>query len=458
VQDLRWTQPDLASQGTGLQRERNLTLTPFVPGLSERVATAVRTVLALGKGVHVEALPSTDAAGKASEPALSVSLTLPRGRRIELELRAFASLSCRGTSAEDVALGRELAARLSRANADALKEMWDAATEQRRFHGIVDKMFRFVLYSPPYRMGVVRLGFRCNQDCHFCWQDRQWPEPPLEMYVRWIDEIAASGIDELCLTGGEPTLRKDLPELIRYARHTKGMRVHLQTNAIQLRREEYTRSLVAAGLHALLVSLHASVAEVSDEMTRAPGTFDRSVAGIEQALRCGLKVELNCLPDMTNRHVLAQYGEFVVERFVKPFPDNPIWSVMFTHPCRYYDPDDWQKRQAPYDLLAEGLIASTRTLEAAGVTNTPLHCCGFPPCIFYDAADLVGFVPHDDLAFRNLHDRTFVDACSSCAVRDRCPGVRKEYVEAFGTRGIRPFETAPENPIEYKDTHVSMFL
>ena len=446
-----------ASQGVGLQLERNLSLTPFAGRLQQDIETAVTAALKLGRGVRVQARPRLDKSSKDIGAALAITLHLS-SRQLSLEIQEPRALLCASDSAEDQVLASELSTRLARAGDAQIQAIWDAVKAQRPFRGMVDKMFRFILHSPPYRMGILRLGFRCNQDCHVCWQDREWPEPPIEMYYTWIDEIAASGIDELCLSGGEPTLRKDLTDIIRYGAKEKGMRVHLQTNAIMLRREKYTQSLLDAGLTALLVSLHATVPEVSDEITRSPGTFKRTIEGIETALQCGLKVELNCLPEMTNRDVLDQYGDFVVERFVKPFPDNPIWSVMFTHPCRYYDDADWKAKQAPYDLIADGLIASTKTLEAAGVTNATLLCCGFPPCLFKKNPEIVGFSPKQEIEFRDLNDRMFVDACAGCAVRDRCPGIRKEYVEAFGDRGIAPFEVAPENPIEYRDTHLSMFM
>lgn len=53
---------------------------------------------------------------------------------------------------------------------------------------------------------IIRLGFRCNQDCWFCWQGRKWPEPPAEYYHRWLEEAAAAGHRFVTFSGGEPTI------------------------------------------------------------------------------------------------------------------------------------------------------------------------------------------------------------------------------------------------------------
>ena len=58
-----------------------------------------------------------------------------------------------------------------------------------------DELYRQVSFSRGAALeGTLRLGFRCNQRCRFCWQGRRWPEAPAERYQGWLEEMAEQGI------------------------------------------------------------------------------------------------------------------------------------------------------------------------------------------------------------------------------------------------------------------------
>ena len=75
--------------------------------------------------------------------------------------------------------------------------------------------------EPP--SGLVRTGFRCNQDCGFCWQSRSWAGYDAAQVQRWIEDLAAMGVTELTISGGEPTLDRALVEHVALAKRL-GMR------------------------------------------------------------------------------------------------------------------------------------------------------------------------------------------------------------------------------------------
>ena len=80
---------------------------------------------------------------------------------------------------------------------------------------------------------IVRIGFRCNQACHFCFVSTHLPAPPQPRVEAAIDEIAAMrGI--LVLSGGEPTLDPRLPEYVRRGKAHGACEIELQTNATRL--------------------------------------------------------------------------------------------------------------------------------------------------------------------------------------------------------------------------------
>ena len=84
--------------------------------------------------------------------------------------------------------------------------------------------------TAPYRMDLA-LTYRCNNDCHHCYnaRARSFPEMGINEWKHVIDRVWDLAIPHIVFTGGEPTLRDDLPQLISYA-EKKGLITGLNTN------------------------------------------------------------------------------------------------------------------------------------------------------------------------------------------------------------------------------------
>jgi pyruvate-formate lyase-activating enzyme len=315
----------------------------------------------------------------------------------------------------------------------------DAVVRQRAYAGVRDAYYRQV--SP--RSSLIRLGFRCNQRCSFCWQDRDWPDAPSEMYFRWLDEIATAKRRDVCFSGGEPTIHPDLAALVERAARHHGLEVSLQTNAIRLGRAEYLATLVRAGLRTVFVSYHSADPEVSDRMTAAPGTHRRTVAGIEACLDAGVNVELNCLVESANVRMLGDHARSIVERFVTPFPENPVARVSYSDPERYHDAGAWDRARTSFDEVRAHLLEAVTILTAAGVGVEGLGTCGFPPCMFREMPALLNWFSLAEEDPTDLSGRAYGKVCEGCAVRSRCLGVRRHTIEEGGERSLVPFAEAP---------------
>ena len=112
--------------------------------------------------------------------------------------------------------------------------------------------------SAPYRMDLA-LTYRCNNSCSHCYnaRPRNFPELETEEWKRIIDRVWDLGIPHIVFTGGEPTLRTDLIELISYAEQ-KGMVTGLNTNGRRLKDPKFGEQLVAAGLDHVQITLEFS--------------------------------------------------------------------------------------------------------------------------------------------------------------------------------------------------------
>jgi Fe-coproporphyrin III synthase len=134
---------------------------------------------------------------------------------------------------------------------------------------------------------------RCNLKCVHCYaqsEDRDYAgEMSTEEAKVMIDDLAEFGAPVLLFSGGEPTIRKDLLELMHYAK-SKGMRVVISTNGTLITAER-AQQFAEVGLSYVGVSLDGGK-ETHDEFRGLPGSFDKALAGIRNSRDAGIKVGL----------------------------------------------------------------------------------------------------------------------------------------------------------------------
>lgn len=158
----------------------------------------------------------------------------------------------------------------------------------------------------PYRMDLA-LTYRCNDDCPHCYnaRPRSFPELPTESWRQILERLWGLGIPHICFTGGEATLRPDLPDLVAYA-HNLGHVVGLLSNGRRLSVRGTARELADAGLDHVQITLESSRPEVHDRMVGAAGAWRQTVEGIRRSLDAGMFV-------MTNTTLLADNADHVLE-------------------------------------------------------------------------------------------------------------------------------------------------
>jgi GTP 3',8-cyclase len=143
-------------------------------------------------------------------------------------------------------------------------------------------------------MGALRISLtdRCNLRCRYCMPEEEYAWLPREDLLTFeeigrITEVFVSvGVDKVRLTGGEPLLRRGLPDLVRRLTGMPGVKdLAMTTNGVLL--AKHAEPLREAGLHRLTVSLDTLRPDRFSEMTRR-GTHGEVLAGIAAAVATGL--------------------------------------------------------------------------------------------------------------------------------------------------------------------------
>ena len=119
---------------------------------------------------------------------------------------------------------------------------------------------------------LLEVTRRCNLNCRFCFADGDEPELSLVELKRTVDDIIEkAGRPLLQLSGGEPTLRDDLPELIAYGREQGLKYIQLNTNGLRLAQDEdYVKRLAEAGLSFAFMQFDGTTNSVYMKLRNAP--------------------------------------------------------------------------------------------------------------------------------------------------------------------------------------------
>jgi len=229
-------------------------------------------------------------------------------------------------------------------------------------------------------LSEIALTYHCQNRCTFCYADspergREVPEMTTEQVQVVIDRIFDEAhCPTVSFTGGEPTLRKDLPELIAYGKG-KGMRVNLITNGVLCADPEVVSRLADAGLDSAQVSLEGGCAAVHDAVVQHPGAFARSSKAVHLLREAGIYTHTNTTICGGNRDHLLDLVDYIADELGSEYFSMNM--VIRTGTALRHDEDD-----VTYSEIGEIIRNVQRRAEEKGtrlVWYSPVPYCLFNP-------------------------------------------------------------------------------
>ncbi len=134
----------------------------------------------------------------------------------------------------------------------------------------------------PFLIGHL-ITNRCMCECASClWKNNDWDDLPTEQVKRLYADARDEGFVGLAISGGEPFLRNDLGELVKFAKQEAKLAILLFNTGHYLTRR---MDEVLPYIDAMVVSVDAASAERHDRIRGLPGLYDRLVAGLEETRR-----------------------------------------------------------------------------------------------------------------------------------------------------------------------------
>ena len=168
-------------------------------------------------------------------------------------------------------------------------------------------------------LGEIAVTYRCNNRCRFCYAGCDGacgrldsPDIDAEKIKKIIDIFKTDAkIPFFSFTGGEPLIRKDLEELMRYACDI-GLKINLVTNGT-LATPERAKSLYDAGLRTAQISLESPDEEVHDALCGRKGSWQQTIDGINALRNAGILVQTNTTSTSMNVDTLERLPKLCKE-------------------------------------------------------------------------------------------------------------------------------------------------
>jgi len=178
--------------------------------------------------------------------------------------------------------------------------------------------------SAPIRMDLA-LTFRCQNGCLHCYVGgpHETEEMSTESWKRVLDKMKELGIFIATFTGGEPTLREDLPELIAHAQKI-GIVTGLVTNGRRLKDKDFVATLEKAGLDFAQVTLESNDPKIHDQMTGSKRSWQETIEGIKNLIPTTIYTTTNTTLTKLNAADFLETLDLIHSMGVKAFGCNGL--------------------------------------------------------------------------------------------------------------------------------------
>ena len=283
---------------------------------------------------------------------------------------------------------------------------------------------------------LVEVTSRCNLHCPFCFADGGAVlkgDPPLEELSKTFRALVEKNLTFIQLSGGEPTVRDDLPAIVAAAKAAGTTSIQLNTNGLRLAREpDFTRRLAEAGLTFVFLQFDSTDPAVTQTLRGADLQSDK-FAAVDICGQYGLGVTL--VPTIMPGQNDGQIGDLIRYAISK----SPVVRGVHFQPVSYFGrcphpPQDADRYTLP-DLLS---AIETQTDGMVTLQDISPSCCDHPRCGFH--SDYI--VLPDGLLSLNPHKKSAGKAGQkTSALSNRCYIARRWKRDPESERFVAQAET-----------------
>ncbi len=289
----------------------------------------------------------------------------------------------------------------------------------------------------------VKLGPECNQKCVFCYTTKDASVSTNDA-KKTIDKYIQMGYSWISFTGGEPTIRPDIFELISYARERGAKIIKVQTNGIETSDKNFLENLVSSGMNRAYMSVLSHKKSIHEVITQTPGSFEKAIKSIKNFMELGIPLEMSCVITKKNYSHMKEYISFMHSNF----PGIVSYQFLLFCPLargwknKSMVPTLKEIEEPLKDMLQfckdRGIFVATRgiplcylhSFEYVSVETNSIRSVG-KKMIISDFKD-------DEPKHSFEDSNTKAPQCKFCWLKKICGGTWKKYIELYGTNELYP--------------------
>ena len=285
----------------------------------------------------------------------------------------------------------------------------------------------------------------CNNNCKFCVaaDSRHLQNSSCQKIENDLQNYYNKGVRGIVFSGGEPTLRNDLVDIISYASNLGFKSIQIQTNGRLLAEKEIVREFVKAGVTEFSFSLHSHHETIHDLLTNSKESFIETVQAIRNAKSFGVVVMTNTVINNYNYEQLSNIAKFVVKLEVN------LFQFAFPH-CIGNAAKNFEEI-VPYKSKVKNYIHNA--LDSIKSYNGIMMVEGYPFCFMqgYERFCSELYIPNtilidddevieDFSEYRKTKCKKKDKKCEVCKYFLICEGPWREYPERRGWEEFFPVE------------------
>ncbi|NIO20605.1 MAG: radical SAM protein [Candidatus Aenigmarchaeota archaeon] len=290
-------------------------------------------------------------------------------------------------------------------------------------------------------MPEICVDIECDNDCLFCAvggeYSKRFPKKSLKDIKKELKELRTVG-NNIRITGGEPTIRGDITEIVSYAKRLDFNQISIETNGRKLSNEKFLKKIMKAGANHFFVSIHGQNAKIHERVTRAPGSFKETIKGIENISKNKIHFGINVVITRFNYKHLPE-----IVRFLRKMTDGYITLNFIT----VHGSTLLSKKIVP--PISETVPYIKRAINSLDNDNAisigHISFCFLGDYINYSNFVRLPFVtkivnPTFTLTLESHLDRAIQrsEKCKKCRFVKFCRGLWEEYAKIYGYGELKP--------------------
>lgn len=277
-------------------------------------------------------------------------------------------------------------------------------------------------------LGYIQVVRVCNQKCIFCSNPDTEVITTLEDTRKLVDDFKERGYDGIILTGGEPTLFKDLPQLIQYATD-QGLGVRAITNGQKTADRDFLKSLYDAGLRHVHLSVHSNQPELQNRLTENPDSFANICKSLDNFGEFGINVDVNITIEAFNANHLDQIVVWLIKKW--PFIHHIVFNNLDPTSNRVAEhPEVIHKLRDFEPYLFRALSFLERNGRTYRVERVPLcymtefaHASTETRKIVKEEERIVHFLDEKGMVRQTTWEHGKAEVCGLCSLNSICAGL-----------------------------------